>query len=93
MARRTFLGGVEVVGVPDRALNVPLASPGTLQSAVIELGGKLADVSNDRFPKALIGDAVILYHLAELAFDMGRVAGWCGSRTCRTVALKGAIRN
>lgn len=58
VARRTFLGGVEVVGLPDCELNVPLASPGTLQSAVIELGGKLADVSNDRFPKALIGDVV-----------------------------------
>src|SRR5689334_14550211 len=39
-ARRTFLAGIEVAGVPDVPVIVPLASATTLPAAVIELGGR-----------------------------------------------------
>lgn len=55
LARRTFLGGVETVGLPDVPLLVPLASAGTLTQAVHELGGVATDVATHPWPAALIG--------------------------------------
>jgi hypothetical protein len=55
-ARRTFLGGVEVVGVPAATLLVPLASALTLSEAVVELGGQVVDIANPAWPSAIIGD-------------------------------------
>ena len=55
--RRTFLGGVEVTGIPEATLHVPLASASALKDAVVELGGRIADTANPHLPTALIGQA------------------------------------
>lgn len=58
-ARRTFLGGVEISGLPDALLRVPLATGPTLKQAVIELGGKVVDVPRPCRPTVLVGDMSI----------------------------------
>lgn len=58
-ARRTFLGGVKVLGVPATPLLVPLASAPSLSEAVVELGGELVDTANSLWPSAMIGDVSI----------------------------------
>ncbi len=55
LARRTLLGGVEVLGVPDAPLLVPLARARSLATAVVELGGSLATTGNPLWPTAQIG--------------------------------------
>jgi len=55
LARRTLLGGVEVLGVPDAPLLVPLARARGLADAVVELGGMLAATGNPLWPVAQIG--------------------------------------
>lgn len=55
LARRTLLGGVEVLGVPDAPLLVPLARAPSLADAVVELGGTLATTGNPLWPVAQIG--------------------------------------
>lgn len=57
LARRTFLSGVEVLGVPDAPLLVPLARARSLADAVVALGGRLATAGNPHWPAALIGTA------------------------------------
>lgn len=58
-ARRTFLGGVEVTGLPDAPVRVPLVLASTLVDAVIELGGRISDAPKPHWPTALIGDAIL----------------------------------
>ena len=58
VARRTFLGGVESIGVPNAPLLVPLAPAGTLADAVRHLGGALADTPIGSWPTVLIGSCV-----------------------------------
>jgi hypothetical protein len=55
LARRTLLGGVEVLGVPDAPLLVPLARAHSVADAVVELGGTLATTGNPLWPVAQIG--------------------------------------
>lgn len=55
LARRTLLGGVEVIGVPDAPVLVPLARSRNLADAVVELGGTLAATGNPLWPVAQIG--------------------------------------
>ncbi|HLZ06644.1 MAG TPA: hypothetical protein VKR55_31430 [Bradyrhizobium sp.] len=55
LARRTLLGGVEVLGVPDAPLLVPLARARRLANAVLALGGTLATTGNPLWPIAQIG--------------------------------------
>lgn len=57
-ARRTFLAGIEVMGVPDTPIFVPLASGSNLRRAITELGGRNVTTSNRSWPVAVIGDAV-----------------------------------
>ncbi len=59
VATRTFLGGVEVVGLPKCLASTPLYSGRNIRDVVVELGGRLTidDVSNPTWPVALIGDA------------------------------------
>jgi hypothetical protein len=57
LARRTFLGGVEVVGVDDVPALVPLALEATLQDAVSALGGLVVQQSLAQWPTAVIGSA------------------------------------
>lgn len=55
LARRTFLGGVEVTGVSDFPLLVPLVRGGTLSEAVQRLGGSVVTHAGASRPAALIG--------------------------------------
>jgi len=55
LARRTFLGGVEVIGIPDAPLLTPLARTSDVASAVKLLGGKLVEHSSCIWPSAIIG--------------------------------------
>lgn len=74
--RRTFLGGVEVIGIEDARALVSLTSAPTLRQAVADLGGKISSTPNPRFPSAVIGDAAP----ASLSAPAWRVAwqGWRG---------------
>ena len=54
--RRTFLGGVEVIGVGEDKPLVSLTSAPTLRQAVADLGGKVGSTPNPLFPAAIIGD-------------------------------------
>lgn len=56
-ARRTFLGGVEVEGLPDCASLTRLAPGRPLIQAVGEFGGKVVGRASEGWPLALIGDA------------------------------------
>lgn len=55
LARRTLLGGVEVAGIGDAPLLVPLAPEGSLADAVRTLGGRVVASASGRWPVAAIG--------------------------------------
>nr|WP_298681677.1 hypothetical protein [uncultured Dongia sp.] len=57
LARRTFLGGVSVVGLGEAKTLVALSAQPTLASAVLELGGLIAGRLSAAWPTALIGSA------------------------------------
>lgn len=54
--RRSLLGGVEVAGIADAPLLVPLMSYRTLDEAVEGLGGKVVDAVRQDAPLVVIGD-------------------------------------
>ncbi|ANL68575.1 UBA/THIF-type NAD/FAD binding domain-containing protein (plasmid) [Rhizobium phaseoli] len=58
IAARTFLGGVEVVGLPECIASTPLYAGRDIRDVVVELGGKLAVsvVLRPTWPIAVIGD-------------------------------------
>jgi hypothetical protein len=79
VARRCFLGGVEIVGGTDAELLIPWRNCQTVAEAVRDLKGKLAEApeaTND-LPLIVIGDAETGPHTSEFAvratFD-----GWRG---------------
>ena len=55
LASRTFLGGVEVVGLPDAQSLSPLAPKRSLTQAVSELNGRLVAEAVHSWPSALVG--------------------------------------
>lgn len=55
--RRSLLGGVEIAGVADAPLLVPLAPFRTLSEAVTGLGGKLVKAVRPDAPLIVIGDS------------------------------------
>jgi hypothetical protein len=58
VARRTLLGGVEIVGLPD-APSLTSLSPGrSLGQAVHEFGGRIVTSASSDWPAAVIGDVV-----------------------------------
>jgi hypothetical protein len=57
IARRTFLAGIDVIGLPDCASKTSVTSRDRLIEAVVELGGKVAMVPRREWPTALIGNA------------------------------------
>lgn len=57
VARRTFLGGVEVVGPCDAPSLTMLAPDRTIADAVQELGGRVVRRARPDWPAAVIGDA------------------------------------
>lgn len=56
-ARRTLLGGIEVVGLPEANCITSLAPNQALQAAVHELGGRSVDKPRTGWPVAVIGTA------------------------------------
>jgi len=56
-ARRTLLGGVEIVGLPEVPSVSPLAPASSLAQIVRALGGRIVTEANPEWPCALIGDA------------------------------------
>jgi len=76
VARRTFLAGVEVVGVPAARSLCPLAPAAGLRESVVGLGGKLVSVPRSGWPTALIGDVGDI----QAGFPAWRVTwgGWRG---------------
>lgn len=56
VARRTFLGGIDVIGLSDCASKTALTSRDGLIDAVIELGGNIAMKARAEWPTALIGN-------------------------------------
>ncbi len=57
VARRTFLAGIDVIGLSDCASKTQLTSCDRLIDAVIELGGNVATEVRQKWPTALIGNA------------------------------------
>lgn len=55
-ARRTLLGGVEVIGIPQAAPLTNLTSAKTLTAAVAALGCRAVEKARGEWPTALIGD-------------------------------------
>jgi hypothetical protein len=74
LARRTFLGGVEVVGVAGAPLLVPLVEVDSLSSAVVRLGGRTVARADASRPAALIGTCDAGAHAA------GWQLTWAGCR-------------
>jgi hypothetical protein len=58
-ARRTFLAGVEVVGLPDVKSLTRLASRYLLKQAVVAYGGRVVSQPNPLWPSALIGECAL----------------------------------
>lgn len=89
-ARRSFLGGVHVVGAPSSPLLVPLADAGTVDRAVASLGGTIVARRKKDWPVALIGSVDI----GSNAMPCWRVTwnGWRGGvvplRDARRLAEK-----
>jgi hypothetical protein len=55
VARRTFLGGIEVVGLHDGMSLTALAPMRTLTDAVHDLGGRITSCPRPNWPSAMIG--------------------------------------
>lgn len=58
-ARRTLLGGIEVVGLPDVTCVTPLAPNQSLRTAVRELGGRFVHQPRSGWPAVVIGIAEV----------------------------------
>lgn len=56
VARRTFLSGIEVAGVPHTPCIASLTEAAELRAAVTELGGRCVEQLNVRWPVAAIGN-------------------------------------
>jgi hypothetical protein len=67
VARRTLLGGIDVVGVPNAVCVTPLAAGESLHDAINRLGGRIVHESRPNWPTALIGNTNI---------DTGSTPGW-----------------
>lgn len=57
--RRSLLGGIEIAGVADMPLLVPLARYRTLEEAVTGLGGKVVDFVRQDAPLIVVGDGPV----------------------------------
>lgn len=57
--RRSLLGGIEVAGIADMPLLVPLTPYRTLEEAVAGLGGKVVNAVRQDAPLVVIGDGAV----------------------------------
>lgn len=58
-ARRTLLGGIDVIGLPDAPSLTPLANGRPLAEAVRNYGGQVAVEARPEWPSALIGETKV----------------------------------
>jgi hypothetical protein len=77
LARRTFLGGVEVVGIGDTSLLTTLGQGHDLSAAVIGLGGQVSATTNPSWPKAIVGTADSASVLSTIGWQLSW-EGWRG---------------
>lgn len=78
VARRTFLGGIDVIGLPVADSLTRLAPGTSLAEAVRFLGGRLADKARPRWPAALIGSTKPVETAAAVSVWRVTWAGWRG---------------
>jgi hypothetical protein len=67
VARRTLLGGIEVIGLPDAPSLSILGANQSLKDAVLEAGGRVVITSNTKWPSAIIG---------EVSAPIGKLPCW-----------------
>ncbi len=93
-ARRTFLGGIEIAGLPNCANLTRLAPDRPLARAVRELGGTPVSRVRDEWPIALIGDvepiatATPLWRLTWEGWRGGVIPARRGRRLAETGAIE-----
>jgi hypothetical protein len=90
-ARRTFLGGVRIVGALDAPLHVPIVTASDLSDAVRKLGGIPASETNGEWPTALIGTVASALSAApiwQVTWDIWR-GGVVPARHCVRLPEKG----
>jgi hypothetical protein len=95
LAARTFLGGVEVVCLPDVIATTPLYAGRNIRDVVIELGGNLVGdyAGNSTWPIAIIGDASPVssnapqWRLTWCGWRGGVVIAKSGHRLCERQAI------
>jgi len=85
ITRRTFLGGVAVIGLTDCANLTALSLKSTLKEACSELGGIVADVCPPQWPSAMIG-TVDHDHAHDLVAWHVTWDGWRGGVIPRILA-------
>ena len=85
-ARRTLLGGIEVVGLPDVKCVTLLAPNQSLRNVVGELGGRLVTHARSAWPSAVIGTVEV----ATEALPCWRLTwdGWRGG----VIPVRDAVR-
>jgi hypothetical protein len=66
VARRTLLGGVDIIGLPDCDCLTALAPNAGLKEAVLALGGTPAAVARPEWPAALIGSVADIRSIAAV---------------------------
>jgi hypothetical protein len=59
VARRTLLGGVDIIGLPEAPCVTPLAAREPLHDAVARLGGRVVGEPHPAWPAALIGSVTV----------------------------------
>ena len=99
VAHRTFLGGIDVVGLVDGPSISALAPERTLTDAVLELGGTIAARGRPNWPSAIIGNV----HNVQTDAPCWRLTweGWRGGviplreqrqlADCRAIAIAPAL--
>lgn len=92
LARRTFLGGIRVVRLPDTSCLSSLASHRNLAVEIQELGGVIASEENTQWPTAVIGSADSngnkpIWHLTWEGWRGGVVPAGYGDRLSESHAI------
>ena len=77
VARRCFLGGIEVAGCTDGSLLVPWHGCRTIAEAVVDLQGTCVNVCASESPRIVIGDSNGSMERGDFAVR-ATSDGWCG---------------
>jgi hypothetical protein len=79
VARRTLLGGIEIMGLADAPCLSPLAPDRMLSAAVCELGGRMVSGARPAWPSAIIGSADCLAETDAMALAPPLAAAACAA--------------